>query len=218
MRLTLATTAIAAALALPAAAAAQVASSATELPANYETSDLNRIMLQRVVASAPEPRQADAPQRPRGYMPDDVQSGEPAAQTIVSLAAEEPRFSTLVSLVQAAGLAGTLSGEGPYTLFAPTNRAFERLPEGTVEALKRPEAKGELAEILKAHVVTGRLRSTEIPRSGLDVVSLDGSELSLTFEGRAVRADGAGVLIANIEAGNGIVHAVDRVIMPDSTG
>ena len=141
---------------------------------------------------------------------------EPTAEaeapgTIVEIAVADGRFETLVAAVTAADLAGTLSGEGPFTVFAPTDDAFAALPEGTVEALL--EDIPALTQVLLYHVVAGDVRAA-------DVVTLDSAEtlqggsVSITAEGGAVRINGALVVIADVVASNGVIHVIDAVLLP----
>ncbi|QHQ36103.1 fasciclin domain-containing protein [Algicella marina] len=131
---------------------------------------------------------------------------------IVDTAVNAGTFSTLVAAVEAAGLVETLKGEGPFTVFAPTDEAFAALPEGTVEGLLQPENKDQLAAILTYHVIPGKVMSTDI--SGpMSVATVQGSEVDITTEG-GVMVDGATVTTADIEASNGVIHVIDSVIMP----
>lgn len=138
-----------------------------------------------------------------------------AFQTIVEIAAADERFSTLVAAVQAADLAETLSGEGPFTVFAPTNDAFAALPEGTVDTLLMPENKQQLVDILTYHVVPGKVMAA-------DVVNLDeadtvlGQPVSIRTDMGKVYINDAEVLITDIEASNGVIHVIDSVILPAS--
>lgn len=150
--------------------------------------------------------------------PTDEPTAEPteaAAMTIVEIAAADERFTTLVAAVQAAGLAETLSGEGPFTVFAPTNDAFAALPEGTVDTLLLPENKQQLVDILTYHVVPGKVTAA-------DVVNLDeadtvlGQPVSIRTDMGKVYINDAEVLITDIEASNGVIHVIDSVILPEA--
>lgn len=131
--------------------------------------------------------------------------------TIVDVAAGNEDFSTLVSLVQAAGLADTLAGEGPYTVFAPTNEAFASVPQAVMDYLaSHPDL---LTQVLTYHVIDGAVTSDMITEA-MSVASLDmGNELSVTTEG-GVAVDGANVVIADVMASNGVIHAIDAVLVP----
>jgi uncharacterized surface protein with fasciclin (FAS1) repeats len=131
---------------------------------------------------------------------------------IVDVASSVSDFSTLVAAVKAAGLVDTLSGPGPFTVFAPTNAAFARLPKGTVESLLKPENKAMLTKILTYHVVSGKVLSTSI-RPGA-VKTVEGSTVSLKLMGKSVMVNNAKVVKADIPASNGIIHVIDTVIMP----
>ncbi|MGC9371032.1 MAG: fasciclin domain-containing protein [Paracoccaceae bacterium] len=133
---------------------------------------------------------------------------------IVDTAVEAGSFNTLVAAVQAAGLVETLKGEGPFTVFAPTDEAFAALPDGTVEELLKPENKDKLTAILTYHVVPGAVMSGDLS-DGMMAATAEGSEVTIKTMG-GVSVDGANVVTADIEASNGVIHVIDAVIMPDS--
>ncbi len=135
-----------------------------------------------------------------------------AKKNIVEIASDADDFSTLVAAVKAAGLAETLQGEGPFTVFAPTNAAFEALPEGTVVELLKPENKEKLASILKYHVVSGKIMAADV--SPMKVETVGGPEATITMDGETVMLDGAKVIKTDVEASNGVIHVIDKVIMP----
>lgn len=143
-----------------------------------------------------------------------------SANTIVEIAAGDERFSTLVAAVSAAGLADTLAGEGPFTVYAPVNAAFEALPEGTVETLLQPENKGQLTDILLYHVDDRNLPASDIPAGSNYFKPVLASErLCITKSSDGVMiADGSGsmanVVIADIKADNGVIHVIDKVLLP----
>ncbi|MEM1324712.1 MAG: fasciclin domain-containing protein [Bacteroidota bacterium] len=141
---------------------------------------------------------------------------EPAGndKNVVQQAQETESLSTLVSAVQAAGLAETLSGEGPFTVFAPTNAAFEALPEGTLDMLLKPENKDQLAAILKYHVVSGKIMSGDL-EDGQTAATVQGEEITVSTAGGA-KINGASVTTADVEVSNGVVHIIDQVILPPS--
>jgi len=132
---------------------------------------------------------------------------------IVDIAAGNEDFSTLVAAVQAADLVETLKGDGPFTVFAPTNAAFEALPEGTVETLLKPENKDKLAAILTYHVVPGKVMSGDLS-NGMSATTVQGSDVTIMTEG-GVMVNGANVTTADIEASNGVIHVIDAVILPE---
>lgn len=142
------------------------------------------------------------------------------AQSITEIAAGDARFTTLVAAVTAAGLAETLAGPGPFTVFAPTNDAFAALPAGTVETLLRPENKGQLTDVLLYHVDDRNLSAAMIPAgSNYFKPLLTTQRLCITKDGAAVTiADGTGavatVIIADIQADNGVIHVIDKVLLP----
>ena len=129
---------------------------------------------------------------------------------IVDTAINAGSFTTLVAAVQAAGLVDTLKGEGPFTVFAPTDEAFAALPEGTVEGLLAdPEA---LAKILTYHVIAGKVMSTDLS-DGMTAATVNGAEVTITTMG-GVKINGAHVISADIETSNGVIHVIDQVILP----
>lgn len=134
------------------------------------------------------------------------------SKDIVDTAIEAGSFTTLVAAVEAAGLVETLKGDGPFTVFAPTDEAFAALPEGTVEALLAdPEA---LAAILTYHVVPDKVMSTDLSNNMM-ATTVNGADVTITTEG-GVMVDGANVVTPDIEASNGVIHVIDAVILPAS--
>ena len=132
---------------------------------------------------------------------------------IVDIAASDSDFSTLVAAVQAAGLVETLKGDGPFTVFAPTNAAFAALPAGTVESLLRPENKEKLTAILTYHVIPGAVTSDQLAGKRLDVATVNGKTVHV--DGRkGVKVNKANVVTADIMASNGVIHVIDRVLLP----
>jgi uncharacterized surface protein with fasciclin (FAS1) repeats len=139
---------------------------------------------------------------------------EPAmeeAGTIVEVAAANPDFETLVAAVTAAGLAETLSGEGPFTVFAPTDEAFEALPEGVLDALLLPENAEALTSILTYHVVAGEVMAADVTAG--DVETVEGSTIAITTDG-GVKVNDANVIATDVDASNGVIHVIDAVIVP----
>lgn len=133
-------------------------------------------------------------------------------KTIVDLAAKNKSFKTLVAALKAAELVDTLAEEGPYTVFAPTDAAFAALPKGTLKNLLKPENKGKLQEILKYHVISGAVTSKMIKPG--QVETLEGSKITLKVKGKRVMVNNANVVQADMKASNGVIHAIDRVLMP----
>jgi uncharacterized surface protein with fasciclin (FAS1) repeats len=134
------------------------------------------------------------------------------SKNIVDTAVGAGSFGTLVAAVQAAGLVDTLKGDGPFTVFAPTDDAFAALPEGTVENLLKPENKDQLTAILTYHVVPGKVMAADLT-NGMMAATAQGGEVTIMTEG-GVTVDGANVTTADIEASNGVIHVIDAVIMP----
>ena len=131
---------------------------------------------------------------------------------IVTIASEAEDFATLVAAIKAAGLAEKLSGEGPFTVFAPNNAAFSALPEGTVVKLMEPEQKDKLTAILMYHVVPGRFMAGDI--APMNVTTAGGKEATFTVDGPTVMINGVKVVKSDVIAANGIIHVIDKVLMP----
>jgi uncharacterized surface protein with fasciclin (FAS1) repeats len=134
------------------------------------------------------------------------------SKDIVDTAVGAGSFGTLVAAVQAAGLVETLKGDGPFTVFAPTDEAFAALPEGTVADLLKPENKDKLVSILTYHVVAGKVMSGDLS-NGMMAATVNGSDVKIMTEG-GVTVNGANVVSADIEASNGVIHVIDAVILP----
>ncbi|MBA6223066.1 fasciclin domain-containing protein [Colwellia sp. MB02u-18] len=132
---------------------------------------------------------------------------------IVDVAAENGSFNTLVAAIKAAGLVDTLKGEGPFTVFAPTDEAFAKLPEGTVEMLLEPENKDKLASILTYHVVSGKVMSTDVVKID-SATSVQGEMLMVEVVDGNVMINNAKVIMADVKASNGVIHVIDTVLMP----
>lgn len=142
---------------------------------------------------------------------DTTQAPKQLDKTIVETAVASGQFKTLVTAIQAAGLAEALAGEGPFTVFAPTDKAFAKLPAGTVESLVQPENKAKLQAILKYHVIQARLGSNDIVAAHT-VKTLNGQPIY-----PSLRVDDASLEIKNIYCRNGVIHVIDRVILPEET-
>ncbi len=132
---------------------------------------------------------------------------------IVTIAVEAGQFDTLAAALEAADLVETLQGEGPFTVFAPTDDAFAALPEGTLEDLLKPENKEMLVSILTYHVVSGAVLSTDL-ESG-EVETVEGSSIMVEVSETGVTVNEANVISADIEASNGVIHVIDAVILPE---
>jgi uncharacterized surface protein with fasciclin (FAS1) repeats len=130
--------------------------------------------------------------------------------TIVDVAVQAGSFNTLVQAVQAAGLVETLSGEGSFTVFAPTDEAFAQIPQDTLQAVLADKEK--LTAILTYHVVPGKLMAADVVRS-TQLQTVQGQSITVSTEG-GVRVDNANVIQTDIEADNGVIHVIDQVIMP----
>ncbi len=136
-----------------------------------------------------------------------------APNTVVDIAIGSPDHTTLVAAVTAAGLVETLSGTGPFTIFAPTNAAFAALPAGTVENLLKPESKEMLTGILTYHVVAGNVMAADLT-DGQIVKTLNGQDLKVSIKDGKVMINGANVVAADLAGSNGVIHVVDSVLMP----
>jgi uncharacterized surface protein with fasciclin (FAS1) repeats len=132
---------------------------------------------------------------------------------IVAVAAGAGQFNTLVAAVKAAGLVETLQGKGPFTVFAPTDEAFAKLPEGTVESLLKPENKEKLVAILTYHVLAGKVASADVKT--MMAKTVNGKELDIKVNDGVVKVDGAKVVKADVMASNGIIHVIDTVLLPN---
>ncbi|WP_375201605.1 fasciclin domain-containing protein [Hyphococcus sp.] len=136
-----------------------------------------------------------------------------AKKDIVDTAVAAGDFTTLAAALEAAGLVETLKGEGPFTVFAPTDAAFAKLPEGAVENLLKPENKDQLIAVLTYHVLPGKVMSGDIAGKTLDVETVQGSTISVDATD-GVKVDDASVTKADIKASNGVIHVIDAVVMP----
>ena len=136
-----------------------------------------------------------------------------AKKDIVDTAVAAGSFKTLAAALKAAGLVDTLKGEGPFTVFAPTDEAFAKLPKGTLEGLLKPENKDKLAAILTYHVVAGKAMSTDL-KDGQAVETVNKKELEVKIDGKNVMVGEAKVTKADIAASNGVIHVIDTVLLP----
>jgi len=132
---------------------------------------------------------------------------------IVDTAVKAGSFTTLVAAVQAAGLADTLKGDGPFTVFAPTDDAFAKLPEGTVEGLLKPENKEKLQGILLYHVVPGKVMAADVVKLS-SAKTVNGKDLAIMTSGETVKVNDATVVQTDIVTSNGVIHVIDTVLMP----
>ena len=142
-------------------------------------------------------------------------AGGHGPKDIVHTAVSAGNFNTLVAAVKAAGLVEALRGDGPLTVFAPTDEAFAALPAGTVESLLKPENKDKLINILTYHVLPGKVMSGDIAGKSLEVKMLNGSMAKVDATS-SVKIDAANVVAADIEAKNGVIHVIDAVIIPSN--
>jgi len=165
-------------------------------------------------AATPEPTQAPAMPEPTATMMPEPTATE-APQTIVDIAVSAGNFTTLVAALEAAGLVETLQGAGPFTVFAPTDEAFAKLPEGTVEELLKPENKDQLVQILTYHVVAGNVMAADAAKlNSADTVAM--LPVTIKTEMDKVMINNATVAQADIVASNGVIHVIDTVLLPPS--
>lgn len=136
-----------------------------------------------------------------------------SAANLVETAKAAGKFNTLIAAAKAAGLAGPLSNGGPFTVFAPTDAAFAKLPAGTVATLLKPQNKGKLAALLKYHVVPGRVLARNIAPGRSHVKTLNGTSL-VVRKHNGVRVNNARVIAADVRASNGVIHVINRVLIP----
>ena len=138
-----------------------------------------------------------------------------AEKDIVDTAVSAGSFQTLVTAVKAAGLVETLKSDGPFTVLAPTDEAFRKLPAGTVESLLKTENKAKLAAILKYHVIPAKALAADVVRlDGKEVKTVEGSSIAVSVKGGTVHVNGAKVIMPDIVTSNGVIHVIDQVILP----
>lgn len=138
-----------------------------------------------------------------------------AADDIVDTAVAAGQFETLAAALGAAGLVETLKGEGPFTVFAPTDDAFAKLPEGTVENLLKPENKDQLTAVLTYHVVPGKVMAADVVKIS-EAETVNGAKINVKVDGNTVMINDATVTTADVEASNGVIHIIDSVLLPPS--
>ncbi len=136
------------------------------------------------------------------------------ANTVVETAVKAGSFNTLVAALQAAGLAETLNGSGPFTVFAPTDDAFAKLPAGTVESLLKPENRQKLVSILTYHVLSGRVMADDIAGKKTSAATVNGASVNIDASYGEVKVNGAKVVASDVMATNGVIHMIDTVILP----
>lgn len=137
------------------------------------------------------------------------------AKDIVDTAVAAGQFNTLAAALEAADLVGTLKGDGPFTVFAPTDAAFAKLPEGTVESLLKPENRDKLVAILTYHVMPGRVEAADVVKLS-EAKTVNGQDVAITVADSGVQINDANVIKADIGASNGVIHVIDTVILPSS--
>jgi uncharacterized surface protein with fasciclin (FAS1) repeats len=148
-----------------------------------------------------------------GAMPAPAADMAAPKKDIVDTAVAAGSFKTLATALQAAGLVETLKGKGPFTVFAPTDAAFAKLPAGTVEGLLKPENKAKLASILTYHVVAGNVKAADVVKL-TEAKTVNGQSVKISVANGGVKVDGANVVTTDIAATNGTIHVIDAVILP----
>lgn len=144
-----------------------------------------------------------------------LEEGKEETKDIVDIAISDGRFKTLVAALKAAGLVDTLKEKGPFTVFAPTDEAFAKLPSGTLDELLKPENKETLANILTYHVTPGKVLAADAMKlDGKEVTMVNGDKVKIEVKDNSVYINGAKVIITDIMAKNGVIHVIDAVIMP----
>jgi uncharacterized surface protein with fasciclin (FAS1) repeats len=164
--------------------------------------------------AAPKPASKPAG-RPAAQSPKPAESptpGAPVKGNIVDLASSSEQFKTLVTAVKAADLVEALSSEGPFTLFAPNDKAFAKVPKATLDKLLKPVNKAELQKVLKYHVIAGAVKAADVKSGSVDTAA--GSPVKIVAAGGNVTVNGAKVIKADNEASNGVVHVIDTVLIP----
>ena len=141
--------------------------------------------------------------------------GNKAEKDIVDTAVAAGQFKTLAAALEAADLVDTLKGDGPFTVFAPTDAAFAKLPAGTVESLLKPENRDQLVAILTYHVVPGKVEAADVVKLE-EAKTVNGQDVRITVADSGVQVDNANVIMTDIEASNGVIHVIDTVILPSS--
>lgn len=185
------------------------AAAATLLAACNNTAETKPAENQDTVATVTE--QPMAPKEEEGVMVGGAKMV--ASKNIVENAAGSADHTTLVAAVKAAGLVETLSGAGPFTVFAPINSAFDKLPKGTVEGLLKPEKKADLSKVLTFHVVPGAVKAADL-KDGQKIKTVQGQELTVSIKDGVVKINGATVIIPDVISSNGVTHVVDAVLLP----
>ena len=179
---------------------------------------LAAVLLVGCAESTPPTKTADQPEQPPTDMPEQPPTDapdQPEAELadIVDTAAAADGFQTLVAAVKAADLVETLKGAGPFTVFAPTDEAFGKLPDGTLDDLLKPESKERLSAILTYHVVPGKVLAADVVNLTA-AKTVQGQEVAISVEDGNVKVDGANVTATDIECSNGVIHVIDAVILP----
>lgn len=145
---------------------------------------------------------------------DDDTTGPEQLPTLVETASSNGSFETLVAAVEAAGLADVLEGDGPFTVFAPTDEAFEKLPDGTIASLLLPENRDQLIAILTYHVVPGRFLAEDVLAS-TTLTTVQGGNLSISLDGQTPKVNESVIVATDVLASNGVIHVIDSVLLPE---
>jgi uncharacterized surface protein with fasciclin (FAS1) repeats len=168
--------------------------------------------------------ESDAASRAAGYQQTAWHGGSmtstraPRTNDIIDVAVGAGSFNTLAAALTAAGLVDTLKGAGPFTVFAPTDAAFAKLPAGTVESLLRPENRAQLVSILTYHVIPGNIRANQLLGRITPATTVQGARVNVNGQGGRVRVNGVNIITADVGASNGVIHVIDTVLMPPAPG
>ncbi len=168
-----------------------------------------------LACQSPQPQNTpSAPDAAAGLTGQSGVKDEVSAPTVVQVAIGSADHSTLVTAVKAAELVDVLSNTGPFTVFAPTNAAFEKLPAGTVEGLLKPDQKSALSNILEYHVYVGVIK-TDMMRDGQVLNQVNGKNITLSVKDGKIMVNGKASIVASVPASNGIIHVIDEVLLPE---
>jgi uncharacterized surface protein with fasciclin (FAS1) repeats len=206
-------------ISVPVFAQAGTAPDTSTAPAVEKTMEKSPTSMEKSPASMEKsPTSMPADEKTTGQAPATAPAGESStgqsSGSIVDVVGSNPNFSTLTAAVKAADLTETLSGKGPYTIFAPTDAAFAALPKGAVENLLKPENKEQLKQLLTYHVVSGSFKSTDLKPGASEVPTLLGKSVAVNVANGEVSINKSKVMQADVAASNGVIHVVDKVLLP----
>lgn len=181
-------------------------------------SNIQRNNLEEVVIKNRESKMSELNYVNNSYGIQQLHKDEQVSKDVVDIAASDSRFKTLTAALKAAGLVDTLKGKGPFTVFAPTDDAFSKLPSGTLDKLLKPENKNDLVKILTYHVTPGKVVAADVMKlNGKEVTMVNGGKAKIEVKNGSVYINGAKVIMTDIMAKNGVIHVIDTVIMPSES-